>query len=120
MKAKEYSHFENKGLLHSKDTFSHSIYQFKGRNSFWLFKEYSSKNLSLGQKETIECEVLIQEFIRLIIPRQPKTRSLISSVNSGSPSGVLSKNIENFRSYKSINIISLIFKLLSGNITGLG
>lgn len=117
MKTKQFKNYKNLGLFFSSDHASHPIFQLEGKHSTWFFKQIAT-SICEGVKDDIESEVIVQEFMRLILPRQPKTRALISC--DMEPSGILSKAVSNFRSFGSMNSLMLIYRVLFGEITGLG
>lgn len=64
------------------------------------------------------CEVVAQEFFRLLIPGHPKTR--LVNGNASNPRYVLSKEVPGYRSLQSHQPADLVLKLSRGQYFGLG
>jgi hypothetical protein len=63
-------------------------------------------------------EVIAQEFFRLILPRQPKTRMVMNE--SGKEYYVISREIVNFRPFTMFDADELNSMIISGKYRGLG
>lgn len=88
-------------------------------NSRYFFKPIgSSKNAEIDID--IRSENFISQFIRMIVPREPKTDIIFENEDDEYPIGFISKKVEGFKDFDSYNYLHFIFSLLSGRITGIG
>lgn len=92
------------------DPATYKLNYLQGKNSNHFFKEL--------QGDTIHAEHFIQELMRLIIPREPKTRVLYK--DNDQPVGIILKEVEGFISLDNLNGLYLIYCLLAYKIKGLG
>jgi hypothetical protein len=124
MKHKQHNDYQDRGKAIIQGSAAHEIRLFKGKKSFWFFKQTAARAATAIENEArvidVTAEVIAQEFMRLISPHQPKTRAISSTVDQQFPNGILSQVVEGFQPLNNINIFKLLYLFVRGKATHLG
>jgi hypothetical protein len=107
---------------HTKTNFTNNIYLVKKKISGKNIDHDKFKNIWFLKNihpDKVVLEVVAQEFFRLILPRQPKTRMVLYK-NDISLISSLSKGIMDFNPFQRMNPSDLKQKIISGEYSGLG